>query len=123
MSGTTILIAEDIDSNYIVLERFLLLTGARVLRARNGLEAIETVRSETSVDLVLMDMQMPVVNGYEATREILRIRPGLPVIAQTAYSIDFDEKTAMEAGCIAYTVKPLVMKDLLNLVGKILGSR
>ena len=106
--------AEDTDTNYTVLELWLKKTGARILRARNGLEAIEACHHDKTIDLVLMDLQMPIVNGYSATREILAFRPGLPVIAQTAYSMDFDERNALEAGCVAYLVKPLEMSVLFE---------
>ncbi|MCX6286610.1 MAG: PAS domain S-box protein [Bacteroidetes bacterium] len=123
LTGKTILIAEDVDNNFLVLDRFLVKSNARILRARNGLEAIEICRNETQIDLVLMDVQMPVINGYEATREILRMKPGIPVIAQTAYSVDFDEQSAVTAGCIAYMVKPLNMHEVFSLVSKYVTLR
>ncbi len=116
LTGRTILIAEDTDNNYRVLEVWLKKTGARLIRARNGLEAIETCHHDKTIDLVLMDIQMPIVNGYSATREILAFRPGLPVIAQTAYSLDFDERNAFEAGCVAYLIKPLDITSLFDVI-------
>ena len=118
LTGRTILIAEDVDNNFFVLERFLSRINATILRARNGLEAIELCRSEKQIDLVFMDIQMPIINGYDATREILRTKPEMPVIAQTAYSIDFDEHNAIDAGCVAYLVKPLNMQEVYSLMRK-----
>ncbi len=118
LTGITVLIAEDVDNNFYVLDRFLSRTYATVLRARNGLEAVDMCRGENKIDLVLMDIQMPIINGYEASREILKIRPGIPIIAQTAYSIDFDEHNALEAGCVAYMVKPLNMQEVYALIRK-----
>ena len=118
LTGKTILIAEDVDNNFFVLERFLSRTNATILRARNGLEAIEFCSKEKQIDLVFMDIQMPIINGYDATREILRTKPEMPVIAQTAYSIDFDEHNAITAGCIAYMVKPLNMQEVYSLMRK-----
>ena len=118
LTGRTILIAEDVDNNFFVLERFLSRINATILRARNGLEAIELCRSEIQIDLVFMDIQMPIINGYDATREILRTKPEMPVIAQTAYSIDFDEHNAIDAGCVAYLVKPLNMQEVYSLMRK-----
>jgi PAS domain S-box-containing protein len=121
LTGKSILIAEDTDSNYTVLERWLKKTNARIIRARNGLEAIEMCHHDDTINLVLMDLQMPVVNGYDATTEILGFRPGLPIIAQTAYSLDFDEHKAIEIGCVAYFSKPLDLSDLLAVIKKHLG--
>lgn len=125
LSGKTILVAEDTDNNFTVLERFLNKVNARVIRARNGLEAIEICHRDYTIDLVLMDLQMPIVNGYEATREILNFRPKLPIIAQTAYSLDFDERHALEAGFVAYLTKPLDISKLFTEIGKHIskGSR
>lgn len=116
LSGKTILIAEDTDNNFTVLDIWLKKTGATVIRAHNGLEAIEVCHHNKNIDLILMDLQMPIVNGYSATREILAFRPGLPVIAQTAYSMDFDERIAFDAGCVAYLIKPLDISILFETI-------
>ncbi len=118
LNGTSILVAEDTDSNFTVLERWLKRANAKVIRARNGLEAIEICHNNENIDLVLMDLQMPIVNGYDATRDILGFRPGLPIIAQTAYSLDFDERKAYEVGCVAYLPKPLDINNLFVLIKK-----
>ncbi|MCX6242818.1 MAG: PAS domain S-box protein [Bacteroidetes bacterium] len=118
LSGITILVAEDVDNNFFVLDRFLLKTNAKIMRARNGLEAIDICRKEKQIDLILMDIQMPIINGYDAAREILKIKPGIPIIAQTAYSVDFDKQNAIEAGCIAYMVKPLNMQEVFSTILK-----
>jgi len=118
LTGSTILIAEDTENNYAVLERLLKRANAKVIWARNGLEAIEISRRESAIDLILMDLQMPIVNGYDATQEILNFRPGLPIIAQTAYSIDFSEQHAKEIGCVAYFSKPLDITSLFATIKK-----
>ncbi len=118
LTGKSILIAEDTDNNFIVLERFLRRTNAKIIRARNGLEAIEICRHDSDIDMILMDLQMPIVNGYDATREILGFRPGLPIIAQTAYSLDFDERQSLDAGCVAYLIKPLDISALFSMIKK-----
>ena len=114
LSGKTILIAEDIDANFDYLKIALLRSQATVIRARNGLEAIVICRENPSIDLILMDVQMPEMNGYEATIEIRKFRPDLPVIAQTAYSIDFNKEEAFTAGCCDYLVKPISLQDLFT---------
>ena len=118
LSGRTILIAEDTESNFTVLNLWLKKTGAQIIHARNGLEAIEACHREKKIDMVLMDLQMPIINGFSATREILSFRPDLPIIAQTAYSLDFDERNAMEAGCVDYLVKPLEISFLFDAIKK-----
>jgi len=116
LSGKSILVAEDIESNFIFLSRWLRKANARVIWAKNGLEAIEICHRDNTIDMILMDLQMPIVNGFDATRDILGFRPGLPIIAQTAYSLDFDERRALEAGCVAYLAKPLDISHLFSVI-------
>ncbi|MFC2128244.1 PAS domain S-box protein [Bacteroidota bacterium] len=108
----TILIAEDMDESYYLMENFLEETNATVLRAKNGSEAIEKCKKEKKIDLVLMDIRMPDMNGLEATEEIKKFRPDLPILAQTAYAIRGDKEKAYEAGCDDYLSKP-ISPDLL----------
>jgi CheY-like chemotaxis protein len=112
--GRTILIAEDIDFSFLYIEAVLRRTGARVLWAQNGREAIEMVKVNPGIDIALMDIHMPVMNGYEATREIIKIRPDLPVIAQTAFVLPDDVKACYAAGCAGYLAKPIRREQLLN---------
>jgi CheY-like chemotaxis protein len=121
-SNKTILIAEDEDSNYLYLEAVLQKTGASLIWARNGDEAIEACKKNPSIDLVLMDLQMPSINGYEAREAIKAINPEIPQIAQTAFAMADDEKRALDSGFDAYISKPIRKGNLLALVGKFLGS-
>ena len=107
----TILIAEDEDLNFKLLEAFLSGTKFKLIRAVNGLEAVEMSRSH-SVDLILMDIKMPKMDGYEATKQIRQFLPDLPVIAQTAYSTDADKDRAFASGCSDFITKP-INKELL----------
>jgi len=116
----TILIAEDEDSNYLYLEAVLQKTGAKLLWARNGKEAIDACKKGDPVDLVLMDLQMPNINGYQAREAIKEIFPDTPQIAQTAFAMADDEKRAMDAGFDAYISKPIRKNNLLALVGRFL---
>jgi len=118
----TILIAEDEDSNYLYLEAVLQKTGASLIWARNGEEAIEACKKEDKIDLVLMDLQMPNINGYQAREEIKKIFPDTPQIAQTAFAMADDEKRAMDAGFDAYISKPIRKNNLLSLVGRYLDG-
>jgi signal transduction histidine kinase/CheY-like chemotaxis protein len=114
----TILIAEDIDFSFLYIEAVLRRTGVKILWAQNGKEAIEHVKSNHDIDLVLMDMHMPVMNGYEATRIISDLRPGLPIIAQTAFVLPEDVKKCYAAGCTGYLSKPIRKEQLLNTLSE-----
>lgn len=109
-----ILIAEDDESNFFVLEIVIKKTmGARVIRAVNGVEAVEYCRNNPAITLVLMDIKMPEIDGLEATGIIKKFRPNLPIIAITAYAMTGDEHKAMSAGCDDYLAKPISMKALV----------
>ena len=112
-----ILIAEDVESNFLYLSAVLSKMKAKIYWAKNGKEAIDIFKKE-EVDLILMDLQMPEMNGYEATKVIKAIRPDLPIIAQTAFAMSDDREKALEAGCDDYLAKPIKSKDLLNTVEK-----
>jgi PAS domain S-box-containing protein len=116
----TILIAEDEETNYNLLESVLAPTQAEILWAKTGLEAIEMCGSNTSIDLVLMDMKMPDLSGFEATKKIKAARSNLPVLAQTAYAMATDEESCLKAGCDDYIAKPLRIDDLLGKIDRLL---
>ncbi|MFW5820802.1 MAG: response regulator, partial [Bacteroidota bacterium] len=111
-----ILVVEDNLVSYKLLEISLSKTGCTTFHAENGAEAIEMVKNSPEIDIVLMDIQLPVINGYDATRQIKEIRPELPVIAQTANAMDSDRAKCMEAGCSDYVTKPIVLKNLLPII-------
>ncbi|PTN08958.1 response regulator [Mangrovibacterium marinum] len=111
-----ILIAEDVESNFLYLNAVLSKIKAKIIWAKNGREAVEMFRQHDDIDLVLMDLQMPEMNGYDATRLIKDINPNVPVIAQTAFAMAEDRSKALDAGCDEYLAKPIRSKDLLNLV-------
>ena len=114
----TILIAEDEESNYKFLEMLLKNKGLKLLKAENGIEAIELCKKHNNIDLVLMDIKMPEMNGLDATMQIKKIRPNLPVIIQTAYAMQNDEKISTEAGCDDYITKPINKEKLFSLINK-----
>lgn len=106
-SGKTILIAEDIETNYKYLSTILSDTKANILWVRNGEEAINQVMNGSPIDLILMDIQMPIIDGYEATLRIREKFPDLPIIAQTAYALPHDNLKCFEVGCNDYVSKPI----------------
>jgi len=107
-----ILVAEDEESNYSLLKYGLEKTGATLLWAKNGKEAAEMCQSDSSIDLVLMDIKMPGMDGLEATRMIRINRQDLPIIAVTAYATNDDMKQCKEAGCDEFISKPINFEDL-----------
>ncbi len=120
LNGLTILIAEDEAYNYLFLAEMITGLKGHVLHAKNGLDAVEACRSHTEIDLVLMDIKMPVMNGMEATRQIRTFNPDLPIIAQTAYALGGDKEKALSAGCNDYLTKPILKSDLLNCLSRYL---
>jgi len=112
-----ILIAEDNDSNYTYFEA-VLRKGNKTLRAYNGQEAVDLCRKHPEINLVLMDIKMPVMNGIEATRSIKTFRNDLPIIAITAFAQSGDEFKIKEAGCDGYLSKPISKTELLSLIQK-----
>ena len=114
----TILIVEDDKQSYHFLQELLKRTGVNIKRASNGSEAIDICRNDQSLDIVLMDIQMPKMNGYDATREIKKIRKDLPVIAQTAYAMAGDREKSIQAGCDDYITKPLSIESLLPKINQ-----
>ena len=112
----TILIAEDMDDSYYVLENILRKTNVKLIRANNGREAVEIARKDKDIDLILMDVQMPIMNGYEATTLIKKFHPDLGIIAQTAYAIKGDKEKAITAGYDDYLTKPIYPKQLINKI-------
>jgi PAS domain S-box-containing protein len=121
-SDKVILVAEDVDSNFFLIQTILSKTGVKLIWAKNGQEAHEMCRNNFEIDLVLMDIQMPIMSGYDATREIKKIRPSLPVIAQTAYAMSGEKEKTMEAGCDDYIPKPLKKRELIAKIHRFLQS-
>jgi len=119
----TILIVEDDLSSAFYLKEVLDDTGVNLLFATDGNQAIELVREHPEIDLVLMDIQMPILNGYEATKKIKHFRPKLAVIAQTAYAFTKDKDLCYEAGCDGYIAKPIQPKELLDHVAPYMDHR
>jgi CheY-like chemotaxis protein len=117
-----ILIAEDVATNYILLQKFLRKTGATLIWAKNGQEAVDECRTNNNIDLVLMDIRMPILNGIDATKQIKEININLPVIAQTAYAMDGDGERSRQAGCDDYISKPIILSEFMAMIEKYLGK-
>ncbi len=116
-----VLIVEDVESNYLYLNAVLTKLDVQIEWVKNGLEAVNFAKENPNLSLILMDLQMPEMNGYDATREIKKIYPKLTIIAQTAFAMSDDRTKAIEAGCDDYLAKPIRSKDLLDTVNKYLN--
>lgn len=112
LNSVSILVVEDDNDNLEFLRRLILKFGARVVIAKNGEDAIEAVKTDNQIQLVLMDIRLPDMDGFETTQRIKEIKPQLPVIAQTAYAMYNDREICLENGCDDYLAKPL-NKDVL----------
>lgn len=122
MEKRLVLIAEDDDDNFFYLRVSIKAFDFNIIRARNGREAVQMVKENKDLSLVLMDLKMPGMDGYEATRQIKEINPALPVVAVTAYALAGDEMKTIKAGCDAYISKPFSRESILEIIGKHLNS-
>ncbi len=120
LKGKVILIVEDVESSYSLLEAMLIKYKVKLLWAKNGIEAIKMAMENPLIELVLMDVNMPIMNGFEATTEIKKLEPDLPIIAQTAYANSEDREMAVSAGCDDYLEKPIQKKLLYKILDKFL---
>ncbi|MGQ1786885.1 MULTISPECIES: hybrid sensor histidine kinase/response regulator [unclassified Saccharicrinis] len=116
--GKTFLIAEDEEDNFRYLEVALSISNASLIWARTGVEAVDIFKRIDNIDLVLMDIKMPEMDGYDATRAIKKQNPNVPVIAQTAYAMSEEREKSIVAGCDDYIAKPIGYEDLLSTINK-----
>ena len=112
----TILIAEDDAVSSLLLKKNLTDENINTLFAVNGKEAVEMVQQHQEINIVLMDIRMPVMNGFDTTRVIKELRPDLPVIVQTAFTSKDEKDKSHEAGCDGYITKPINKVELLELI-------
>lgn len=117
-NSESILVAEDDEFNYIFIEEILTQNGYSCIWAKNGKEAVEHVHSNEEIKLVLMDLKMPDMNGYQAYNAIREFNSKLPIIAQTAYALQDERKHILQHGFTDYIAKPLKKKELLSIIAK-----
>ncbi len=116
--GKTILVAEDNELNYLLVKTVLADYKINMLHAWNGKEAVDIFSKEPNIDLILMDMKMPVMDGYEATRRIKKIKPSIPVVALTAYSMNLNIKGNLRDIFDNYISKPVTVQSLIQILKK-----
>ncbi|MDE0771529.1 MAG: PAS domain S-box protein [Salibacteraceae bacterium] len=120
ISGLKVLIAEDDETNGMLISVIVKELKLVLLEATTGIEAVDLCRSNPDIDLILMDIQMPDLNGYEATRQIRQFNQDVIIIAQTAFGLAGDKEKSIEAGCNDYISKPFNKSKLLTVIGKYL---
>ncbi len=117
-----ILVVEDDPVSFLLLKEILKPTNYQVYHSENGKDAVEFIQKNTDVDLILMDVNLPLMNGHEATKEIRIFNPKIPIIAQTANAMAGDKEKALEAGCTDFLTKPIQAKLLLEKVSLYLSK-
>lgn len=120
-SRIKILLAEDDDNSYRLISAILSKYDLTIIRTKDGMQTIEVFKSHPDVSLILMDLKMPGIDGFEATREIRKINKNVPVIAQTAFAFMGDKEDALLAGCNAFITKPIIKQELIELINTFLG--
>lgn len=115
-SGYTILVVEDNLISYKLIEANLSRTNLLLIHASDGKQALDYFTSNPGIDLVLMDIQLPVMNGLEVTEQMVQTRPDIPVIATTANTFNDDRQECLNAGCSEYITKPISFDLLLEVL-------
>ena len=118
----TILIVEDDEDDYRFLSDAFEKTRVQLLWTKAGKEAVNICRSDKNINLVMLDIRLPDISGYDVARQIKELREKLPVITQTAYITSGEREKCLEAGCDDYFVKPLYPEKILELISKYLGK-
>lgn len=118
LEGKKILIVEDDDMSFIFLNQIFKLIKGTIIRAKSGSEALHLFKNDSAIDLILMDIQLPDINGNSVTSEIRKIDKNIPVIAQTAGRTPQDIDTAFDAGSSEVITKPFSMEELMEVLKK-----
>jgi CheY-like chemotaxis protein len=114
LKGKRILIVEDDFSSQLYLNKILEKTGALLLNAGDGQEALDITRDNPDIDIILMDIQLPVMDGYESAAKIRKFRENIIIIAQTAYGLMGDTEKIMNSGFNDYIIKPILSQNLID---------
>lgn len=114
--GKTILIAEDEAVSRFLFEKALKKTRANLFFVKNGVEAVEMVKENLEIDVVIMDIRLPLMDGLEATAKIKELFPEMPVIIQSAYAMQSTREEAIESGCDDFITKPIKVETLLTIL-------
>jgi CheY-like chemotaxis protein len=121
LESKKIVVAEDDETNFFLIKEFLGFSKAEIIWARNGAETLKLVEANNPVDIVLLDIQMPEMSGFEVLQVLKRLYLNLPVIAITAYAVSGDREAGMKAGFDEYLAKPVSRKTLMENIMKFIS--
>jgi len=121
--GKTVLIVEDNETSNVYFEAALRKTKANLMWAKNGLDAVDIAKKNENIDLILMDINMPKMDGIEATKIIKSLYPNVIIVVQTAFILSGEERLCQEAGCDEFITKPIRLKYLLDTIDHYLGNK
>ncbi|HOP03516.1 MAG TPA: tetratricopeptide repeat protein [Tenuifilaceae bacterium] len=122
LKGKTILIAEDVASNYHLISAFLANSDAHLIWAQNGVEAVDIFTKNRNIDIILMDIQMPIMDGLKALEKIRKLDENIPVIVNTAFYLTDEKERSYAAGCTEYMTKPIKKEELMSKLSKYFTS-
>ncbi len=117
------LIVEDNEWSIMFYKSAFKRTGAEILLATNGEQAVEIVKANPDIDIILMDINMPKMDGITATKAIKKMSPTIPLIIQTAYVLDFNEAQCYESGCDFFIEKPVRLTVLFEAINKLINKK
>ncbi|NLJ08279.1 MAG: response regulator [Sphingobacteriales bacterium] len=118
-----ILVVEDEKSNHMLIDLILRPTSARLLWAMDGEKAVELAQENPDIDLILMDIRLPKMDGYEATKKIREFNQSVPIIAQTAYVMEEEKYKVTDVGCDDLLTKPLQREKMLKMIDKYMKKK
>ncbi len=123
LKGKKILIVEDDMSSRLYLNKILERTGLLLLNAGDGQEAVDIAFNNPDIDIILMDIQLPVMDGYQSAEKIREFRKDIIIIAQTAYGLMGDKEKLMDSGFNDYIIKPILSQNLIDKLVNSMSSR
>jgi CheY-like chemotaxis protein len=121
--GTKVLIAEDEETNFLFIKEILEEFSCQTIHVSNGKDAVHLITSRDDINLVFMDIKMPLMDGIEATKIIKNIKPRIPIIAQTAFAMSNDKINSFKAGCDDYITKPVTTNQIKYILNKYLHKK
>ncbi len=120
---STILIVEDVESSIMYYRSAFKNTGARILLATDGEKAVEMAKANPDIDVIVMDIHMPKMNGLEATTKIKEFNPNVQIIIQTAYVLHHTEEECLNAGCDVFLAKPVSLTNIMSIIDNIIAKK
>jgi two-component system, cell cycle response regulator DivK len=116
LQNKKLLVVEDDDMSFLYLNQLLLLSKSTFIREKTGIDALQQFRNQDDFDLILMDIQLPDMDGKQVTKEIRSVNTSIPIIAQTASRSAFEQEQILAAGCTAVLLKPFTMEEFYQIL-------